>query len=121
MFLNIITTGIEAREFNGPVLLPQFDGVDGLRAGQLAYDNSGLLDGTPGLIVWDGSQWLKVAVAGSIIDFGDGVTDSAGNGIPEGVVSAAPASTYRQKDGVPGSVFWVKQSGTGNTGWAPIG
>lgn len=121
MFLTTITTGLEAREFNGPVLMPAWDGADGLRAGQLAYDLTGAIDGAAGTIEWTGTIWRKFASTGGIIDFGDGVTDSAGNGIPEGVVIAAPGSTYRQKDGTPGGVFWVKQSGTGNTGWAPLG
>lgn len=42
-------------------------------------------------------------------------------GQPEGVVPKGVGSIYIQLDGVPGSVLWVKQSGTGNTGWMPIG
>jgi hypothetical protein len=40
-----------------------------------------------------------------------------GNGSPEGVVSAAVGSTYLRKDGGAGTSFYVKESGTGNTGW----
>lgn len=54
------------------------------------------------------------------VDYGNGVIDTAGNGQPEGVVTASPSSTYRQKDGTPGTMFWGKQSGTGNTGWVPV-
>lgn len=45
------------------------------------------------------------------------VFDSAGAGSPEGVVAAGIGSTYRRTDGGATSTFYVKESGTGNTGW----
>ena len=47
-----------------------------------------------------------------------GPTDSFGAGSPEGVVSAAVGSIYRRTDGGTGSTLYVKETGTGNTGWA---
>ncbi len=41
----------------------------------------------------------------------------AGTGSPEGVLTANPGSTYLQLDG---GNFWVKESGTGNTGWVEL-
>jgi hypothetical protein len=38
-------------------------------------------------------------------------------GTPEGVVSAAIGSIYRRLDGGAATSFYVKESGTGNTGW----
>jgi hypothetical protein len=40
-----------------------------------------------------------------------------GNGSPEGVRSAAAGSIWLRRDGGAGSSFYVKESGTGNTGW----
>lgn len=40
-----------------------------------------------------------------------------GNGSPETVVIAPIGSTYRRLDGGAGTSFYVKESGTGNTGW----
>lgn len=41
----------------------------------------------------------------------------AGAGDPEGVVTADPGSTYlNTSDGS----FWVKQTGSGNTGWLEL-
>jgi hypothetical protein len=40
-----------------------------------------------------------------------------GNGTPEGVVTAPVGSFYSRKDGGAGTTFYVKESGTGNTGW----
>jgi hypothetical protein len=46
-----------------------------------------------------------------------GCIDTAGNGTPEGVVTAEKGSTFRRADGGPGTCFYVKESGSGNTGW----
>jgi hypothetical protein len=43
--------------------------------------------------------------------------DTAGNGSPEGVVTANKGSTYRRFDGGAATCFYVKESGIGNTGW----
>lgn len=40
-------------------------------------------------------------------------------GSPEGVVIAPVGATYQRSDGVAGATLYVKESGTGNTGWAP--
>jgi hypothetical protein len=41
----------------------------------------------------------------------------AGAGSPEGVVTANVGSLYTRTDGGAGTTLYVKQSGTGNTGW----
>ncbi|PYJ70249.1 MAG: hypothetical protein DME75_09605 [Verrucomicrobia bacterium] len=40
-----------------------------------------------------------------------------GSGSPEGVVTADKGSVYHRTDGGAGTSFYVKESGTGNTGW----
>jgi hypothetical protein len=40
-----------------------------------------------------------------------------GTGSPEGVVTAAIGSMYRRTDGGAGTSLYIKESGTGNTGW----
>lgn len=42
----------------------------------------------------------------------------SGTGSPEGVVTAIPGSTYVD---VSNGNLWVKQTGTGNTGWTNKG
>lgn len=44
-------------------------------------------------------------------------SDWAGSGSPEGVITDVVGSTYRRTDGGAGTTFYVKESGTGNTGW----
>lgn len=41
-----------------------------------------------------------------------------GSGTPESVVSAPVGSIYTRTDGGTGTTLYVKESGTGNTGWA---
>jgi len=40
-----------------------------------------------------------------------------GTGTPEGVVTASVGSLYSRTDGGAGTTLYVKESGTGNTGW----
>jgi hypothetical protein len=49
-----------------------------------------------------------------------GCTTMVGAGTPQGVVTAPPGSDYRNLTGAAGSVFWIKQTGTGATGWVAI-
>jgi hypothetical protein len=49
-----------------------------------------------------------------------GCSTTIGSGTPQGVVTAAPGSDYRNLTGAAGSVFWIKQTGTGATGWVAI-
>lgn len=47
----------------------------------------------------------------------DGPRDLSGMGSPEGVAAAPVGSTFRRTDGGAGTTLYVKESGTGNTGW----
>jgi hypothetical protein len=50
--------------------------------------------------------------------FTSAVGISYGSGSPEGAVSASRGSLYVRTDGGTGTTLYVKESGTGNTGWA---
>lgn len=47
--------------------------------------------------------------------------DYYGSGSPEGVVTADISSTWRRTDGGASTTFYVKESGSGNTGWVAYG
>jgi hypothetical protein len=81
------------------------------RQGMLVGAAPAGLDKGPGTINMAGNGALFLAFNG-----GPGVYGGAGT--PEGVVTAAIGSTYHRTDGGAGTSFYVKQSGTGNTGWA---
>lgn len=57
---------------------------------------------------------LLKRIAGGIANNGSGGGGETGSGSPEGVVTANPGVTYWDS---MNEVFWVKNSGTGNTGW----
>lgn len=46
-----------------------------------------------------------------------GVFDGYGAGTPEGAIAAPVGSTWRRTNGGAGTSFYVKESGTGSTGW----
>jgi len=48
------------------------------------------------------------------------ITQTAGTGSPEGVVTAPVGSTYTRTDGTAGTINYGKKSGSGNTGWVAI-
>jgi hypothetical protein len=47
-----------------------------------------------------------------------GLVQATGAGTPEGVIIAPVGSTYARTDGVANATLYVKESGTGATGWA---
>lgn len=76
----------------------------------LGSDTSGNVDVTLGNLVI-GTSGKGVSLPGSI-------TWTSGAGSPEGVVSAPIGSLYSRSDGGLLTSLYVKQSGSGNTGWA---
>ena len=58
--------------------------------------------------VWYGRHRF-VSSTGPILAFG--------TGSPEGAIAAPVGSMYGRTDGGAGTSFYVKESGTGNTGW----
>ena len=58
-----------------------------------------------------------VAASGKGISFPGSLLWSTGSGSPESVVTAPVGSMYTRSDGGAGTTLYVKESGTGNTGW----
>lgn len=53
-------------------------------------------------------------------DTSETIHDLVGSGSPEGVVTASVSSLYRRSNGGTGTTLYIKESGTGNTGWVGI-
>jgi hypothetical protein len=49
-----------------------------------------------------------------------GVKIHVGSGTPENAVVSPIGSLFLRTDGGAGTVLYVKESGSGNTGWNPI-
>lgn len=61
---------------------------------------------------------VKVDALNGRIYVAAGVFWSSGSGSPEGVITAPVGSSYSRTDGGAGTSFYIKESGSGNTGWA---
>ncbi|MBW4023633.1 MAG: right-handed parallel beta-helix repeat-containing protein [Proteobacteria bacterium] len=81
-------------------------------------------DGSVTLRSVTGDLRLHPAGSGSVRWLNDaqgaGCTTTIGAGAPTGVVVAPPGSDYRNLTGAAGSIFWIKQTGTGAQGWVAL-
>ena len=59
----------------------------------------------------------SIVASGDITVNGENAIITAGSGTPEGVVTAIRGSLFMRTDGGAGTCLYVKESGTGNTGW----
>jgi len=59
--IETVVSGVNITQLNGPFELPIWDGSDGLREGQFAYDATGAVEplAGPGTIWWDGAAWHR--------------------------------------------------------------
>ena len=60
---------------------------------------------------------LVVGTSGKGVQLSGGITWTSGSGSPEGVVTAPVGSLYSRSDGGLLTSLYVKESGSGNTGW----
>lgn len=85
-----------------------------------------------GMDLWvgDNDTWVagtsqasnRMSLAGNVLSVASGLNIGSaryrtGAGSPEGVVTAPVGSLYTRTDGGAGTTLYVKESGTGNTGW----
>ena len=78
---------------------------------------------TTALVFYDGNITnsngnFVVGTSGKGVTLPGGITWTSGSGSPEGVVTAPVGSLYSRSDGGILTSLYVKQSGSGNTGWA---
>lgn len=67
-----------------------------------------------------GRRWVAHLVSAKVqttVTFTAGPTIQAGTATPEGAVTASVGSLYLRTDGGAGTTLYVKESGSGNTGW----
>lgn len=94
---------------------------------RVAVDNATLLTGSGfitdsscvdlmvGALVYDASGGTKFNMG--VAAWRTGTFTWAGTGSPEGVVTATVGSTFTRRDGGTDTTLYVKETGTGNTGW----
>jgi len=111
------TNGSGTFSFATPLFDANFSGAGGLLYPQtdggvtLGYSAS-RLDGVATISVYSDRFQL-----GSTNTTPNSVAWTKGSGSPEGVVTCPVGCLYSRTDGGTGTVFYVKESGSGNTGW----
>jgi hypothetical protein len=105
-------TGISAVNINDSTVTNSFGGLFGGKSASIVA-NSNTVQGS-----FIGHANLSVATP-PIGSLQDGWY--SGTGSPNGQVTAVVSSIYSQRDGGPGTALWVKESGSGNTGWVAHG
>ncbi len=68
-------------------------------------------------VVTVGDNNAETDLRGSVVLINDGAGIYTGTGTPEGVVAAPVGSLFLRTDGGTGTSIYVKEIGTGNTGW----
>ena len=66
---------------------------------------------------WNGTCFYPVGADNTAAGNTSGVEYLAGTGSPEGAYAASIGSVYTRTNGGAGTTLYVKESGTGNTGW----
>jgi hypothetical protein len=128
-FTNCYFTGLKADrpyiELNGP--FNQFYGCRFESPGtqpnvvltNVAYGSANFTDGTLFTTGFSPNSMPSDRLLFSLSALGAGTNTfwTVGAGSPEGVVTANVASMYTRTDGGAGTTLYVKETGTGNTGW----
>jgi hypothetical protein len=90
------------------------------QSGAATFANNVFLNGyiqianADGRLSFDGGSKVFYTAANTYIQ---DLYRRAGSGDPNGTVTAPVGATYNRTDGGAGTSFYVKESGTGNTGW----
>jgi hypothetical protein len=99
---------------NGSVAADAYIGgvAGGFRVGGLLEPYTDL-----GFAIGSGARRWNYVVAKTLYTGSGSVLITSGNGSPEGALSAPVGSMYTRTDGGAGSTLYIKESGSGNTGW----
>lgn len=76
--------------------------------------------GIAGAVFGGSTASFVTSVTTPIVIWTTSVSDRSGAGTPEGAITANIGSVFRRTDGTTGTTLYVKESGTGNTGWGAL-
>jgi hypothetical protein len=69
------------------------------------------------LVTRVGSVVSQIEFRASVFKYNNGTTYTTSNASPEGIITAIPGSLHSRTSGGASTSFYVKESGSGNTGW----
>lgn len=113
----------------GTVALIQGSGADGAAVLQMAEANTPYVEVTAtsihigGTITPDASTYTIGTSSTGISKYylNGGIFWTSGSGSPNSSVTAPVGSIYSRSDGAVGSTIYIKETGSGNTGWDAVG
>ena len=119
---------VTAGDFNTPFFIRSFETSGQVRIGKddgssasdyLRIQETVIRPETASAMALGSSSYpfSRLVVDSVVIDAGNNIKMLTGAGTPEGAEAAGIGSTYHRSDGSTGTSFYVKESGTGNTGW----
>src|SRR5262249_34680919 len=107
---------------SGTMTVTQDAGISNLASSTSASLATVLSDETgSGVAVFGTSPTFTTQITSPKVVWSGSVQDLTGSGTPEGNVAAAIGSVYRRTDGGSSTTLYVKESGSGNTGWVAYG
>ena len=105
--------GIRVTNSGGsPYLIHWGNYIIGNGAGSIIYTNTST--------VAVGMSYESTTANANPLSFTSGAAILSGSATPEGAVTAKVGSLYMRSDGSTGTTLYVKESGTGNTGWVAV-
>ena len=105
--------GIRVTNSGGsPYLIHWGNYIIGNGAGSIIYTNTSTIA--------VGMSYESTTANANPLSFSSGAAILSGSATPEGAVTAKVGSLYMRSDGSTGTTLYVKESGTGNTGWVAV-
>ncbi len=113
-------------DVNGTFIYNAYDAVSQAKVPYLLVSNGVVRPTTPSTLTLGSSNYPFSRLRVDDVNINGGLTMGStsaspsittGMGSPEGVVTARVGSVYLRADGGTGVAFYVKEAGTGNTGW----
>jgi len=120
LILKSTTTSIFKTWISSTSTTRGFDGYgSALLSGAAAGDRIYRAQSGDHIFTQGNSEIARINSVGNLSVAGTTAIITAGTGSPEGVVTAIVGSLFQRTDGGANTSLYVKESGTGNTGWIP--
>lgn len=90
--------------------------LSGSITGSPTWPSPGVIGaGTP-----SAGTFSTVTATGCVFVGGTSIKVCSGSGTPEGAITAPVGSLFLRSNGSTGTTFYIKETGSGNTGWVPF-
>jgi hypothetical protein len=116
--VDIVNNGIQTKIFDNETIT--FNGRNDTGGIITAHNRAGNASDVFVGLAFDRTKTFRVDGNGRMYTSSFGILFGGGNGNPEGVITAPVGSVWSRTDGGLGANLYLKNSGTGNTGWLAL-